>query len=88
MKGIYQTSEIGTRLSFSGIGPEDERNMLAQLGRSKVQDEISQQGFQPGRLQTLHWLIIVADLKGAKQLNIQHASYVSVDTEKDIDGDI
>ena len=43
---VEQVPQVGAGLGFGGVGPEEERQVPARLGRVAMEDQVGQQGLQ------------------------------------------
>ena len=51
---VQQVAQVGPRLGLAGVGPEQEGQALARLGRLPVEQQVGEQRLGPGRAQRRH----------------------------------
>ncbi|MFL5664755.1 MAG: hypothetical protein ACJ8BW_25925 [Ktedonobacteraceae bacterium] len=68
---VEQLAQVIARLSLGGVGPEEEGQMLALLGYIAMQHEIGEQGAQARGIEAGHLLVVVAQVKIAKQAEVK-----------------
>jgi hypothetical protein len=68
---MNQISQVGARLFFGRVGPQEEGEVLARLRCASMEDQVGQQGAQARRMNGRHADAVVGQSELAQQLNPQ-----------------
>jgi hypothetical protein len=64
---VQQVAQVGPGLGLAGVGPEQERQALAGLGRLAVEQQVGEQRLGPGRPQRRQRGLAVAQVELAEE---------------------
>jgi len=75
---VDEVAQVGAGLFLSGIGPQEEREMLAGLWRAAVENQVGQEDAQPRRIDGADAGAIIAHRKLTQQLDVQARTHMAL----------
>jgi hypothetical protein len=68
---VQQVAQVGAGLGLAGVGPEQERQALAGLGRLAVEQQVGEQRLGPGRSQRRQRGLAVTQVELAEEADAE-----------------